>query len=155
MTHWEFWLGLGLLLAILEVIDGSFFLLSLGLGFMLTAIPAANGVESTSLLLASCAINQLIIFLLVRPLAMRSMSKDTHPTNANALIGKTGLVMESIDGETHPGYVRVESEEWRALASHPMILEKGDRVLVEKISGATLYVQLVSRATPTPEAGET
>ena len=140
-TVWEFWLGLGFIFAIMEVLDGSFFLHSLGLGFMATAVPAALGVDSLGLLLLLCAVFQLSIFALLRPIARRALNTDVTPTNVDALVGAQCVVIQPIGGPNDAGYVRIGSEEWRALSHDDASYDAGQEVLIENISGATVYVR--------------
>jgi len=64
------------------------------------------------------------------------------PSNADALIGKRGLALDTIDAH-HAGRVKVGDAEWRALpaagASGP--IEAGAEVTVESIDGVTLLVR--------------
>ena len=142
--HWEFWVAIGTLLAILEVLDGSFFLLSLGVGAILTAIPVALGVESTPAIFGICAIIEVIVLMSLRPFLGRNLKVDERPSNVDALIGKVGVVTNAIEGIGSSGYVRIGSEEWRAVGRGDARLDVGDVVRIESLSGATVTVS------PTP-----
>ena len=138
--HWEFWVAIGTILAILEVLDGSFFLLSLGVGAVLTALPVAFGVTDTSLIFGICAVIEVIVLMLLRSFLGPHLKVEETPSNVDALIGKKGIITESIDGIGDFGYVRVEAEEWRANSVDNQRLDTGTVVKVESISGATLTV---------------
>ena len=140
--HWEFWVAVGTVLAILEVIDGSFFLLSLGIGALFTAIPVAAGVNDTSLIFGICAVIEIAVLLLLRPFLGRHFRVDETPSNVDALIGQEAVVTEPIDGIISTGYVRVASEEWRATTHADIQIKAGTTVIVSALSGATLTVQL-------------
>ncbi|MEE2788293.1 MAG: NfeD family protein [Myxococcota bacterium] len=148
-SHWQFWIAIGTVLAILEVIDGSFFLLCLGIGALLTAIPAALGVTDTAVILSVCAGIEVGVFMTIRPILARRLHVEETPSNVNALIGKTCVVTQPIDGEIKIGYVRVESEEWRAVTSPSNRLAVGEMARVEGISGATLTVTGQDTVPPT------
>lgn len=69
----------------------------------------------------------------------------THqPSNADAVLGKTGVVLERIAPHA-PGQVRVGDEVWRARLSHDAegepAKEPGTTVVVESIDGVTLNVR--------------
>ena len=139
-TGGAFWLALGFVLAIFELLDGSFVLLSLGLGVLLTSVFAFVGIDSLAVLVGICAVCQLTVFALVRPMALRLMHKESRATNVDALTGKRGVVVRAIGSSLEAGYVKVDGEQWRATSANDQRLEEGGRVVVQGISGATLSV---------------
>ena len=139
-AHWQFWVAMGSILAILEVVDGSFFLFSLGVGAFITVIPVAAGLSETSLIFGTCAVIEIIVLIVLRPVLARSLKVQDKPSNVDALIGKKGVVTQGIEGFATIGYVRVESEEWRAITQDDLALEPGTSVQVQSVSGATLTV---------------
>ena len=141
-TGGPFWLALGFVLAIFELLDGSFVLLSLGLGVLLTSVFAFLGVDSLAVLVGLCAVCQLTVFALVRPMVLRLMHKESRATNVDALSGKRGVVVRAIGSSLEAGYVKVEGEEWRATSANDQPLKEGGRVVVQGVSGATLSVLL-------------
>ena len=138
--HWEFWVAIGTLLAILEVLDGSFFLLSLGVGAILTAIPVSLGVESTPAIFGICAVIEVIVLMSLRPFLGRNLKVEERPSNVDALIGKVGVVTQPIEGVGSFGYVRLGGEEWRANGQGDTHLDAGTVVRVDTLSGATVSV---------------
>ena len=139
-SHWQFWVAIGTVLAILEVLDGSFFLLCLGLGALLTAIPSALGVNDTAVILSTCAGIEVGVLVTIRPFLARQFHVEETPSNVDALIGKTCIVTQGIEGVTKTGYVRVDGEEWRATTQPSTILAEGEMARVVSLSGATLSV---------------
>jgi membrane protein implicated in regulation of membrane protease activity len=138
--HWTFWMGIGIILAILEVLDGSFFLLSLGIGCVLPALAAAAGVDSVAALVGICVAGQLVVFFSVRPLFRRITEGDGVSMNADALVGQTAYVTQDIGGMQSPGYVKINGEEWRAIGSSEATLSKGEKVVVIAVGGSTVTV---------------
>lgn len=67
------------------------------------------------------------------------MHQVSHPTNVNALIGKEGIVMETINPD-QPGYVKIQGELWlaRGLAKAP--LQRGIVIRVVNVRGAHVIV---------------
>lgn len=139
-TEGPFWLALGFVLAIFELLDGSFVLLSLGLGVLLTSVFAFLGIDSLAVLVGLCAVCQLTVFALIRPMALRLMHRESRPTNVDALAGKRGMVVRAIGSSVEAGYVKVAGEEWRAISANDQSLAEGLRVVVQGVSGATLSV---------------
>ncbi len=89
---------------------------------------------------------QIGIFLIVsislipptRVLAKRLTKPSAQKSNVDALIGKTGKVVKTIDPDDG-GQVQIGSEVWIAGASQK--LEPGARIKVVSVSGARLYVE--------------
>jgi len=61
-------------------------------------------------------------------------------TNIDAVIGREGIVERSI-ARNVDGLVKVGNERWRARAEEE--IEKGDRIVVTDVSGATLIVEKI------------
>jgi len=61
-------------------------------------------------------------------------------TNIDAIIGRQGIVLKSI-ARNVDGLVKVGNERWRARAEEE--IEKGDRIVVTDVSGATLIVEKI------------
>ena len=137
--NWEFWATLALVLATLELIDGTFILLSLGLGCLFPMVAASLGLDSTVGLVGICILGQLSVFFAIRPFFRKWADPGDLPTNADALIGRFGLVTEDISRHT-PGYVKIGGEEWRAVSSDDAQIDKGMEVKVIGLSGATVEV---------------
>lgn len=139
-SHWTFWVAIGISLAILEVLDGSFFLLSLGLGCLLPAAAAALGIESTAALVGICVAGQLAVFFSVRPFFRRVTEGGGEAMNSEALVGQTALVTEEVVGRNTSGYVKIGGEEWRAVGSTDEPLFRDVKVVVLALSGSTVTV---------------
>jgi len=61
-------------------------------------------------------------------------------TNIDAIIGREGIVERNI-ARNVDGLVKVGNERWRARAEEE--IEKGDRIVVTDVSGATLIVEKI------------
>jgi membrane protein implicated in regulation of membrane protease activity len=84
-----------------------------------------------------------VLYIAVGRRWVRDRIRTKHvPSNTDALIGLTGVVMERL-GEHHPGQVKVRDEVWRAVpvsgATGPY--EPGTVVHVEGVDGVTLRVR--------------
>jgi membrane protein implicated in regulation of membrane protease activity len=61
----------------------------------------------------------------------------TTPTNVDAVIGRSGVVIKDIYRNT-PGRVRIGTEEWRASAEEE--IGEGAEIAVKGVRGTTLIV---------------
>ena len=80
--------------------------------------------------------------MLVRPIARKSFNGKRTKTNAESLIGKTGIVFEEIDNINSKGRITVLGQEWAAGSiSDDAVIPKGTKVKVLSIKGVKLIVE--------------
>lgn len=93
---------------------------------------------------------QVIVFLAVslitmvcfRNIALNLFNKNREKTNVEGLIGRKGIVTEDISNIHAVGQVTVAGQEWTARATDDNItLEKGEVVIIRRISGVKLIVE--------------
>lgn len=83
-----------------------------------------------------------VLLLLIRPLAKKRFNGKRVRTNAESLIGETGVVIEPIDNLKTQGRVVVHGQEWAArTVKEGETLEKDALVKVVAISGVKLMVE--------------
>ena len=82
----------------------------------------------------------LVLILCVRPSVCRRFNSRRMKTNVESLIGTEGKVVEQIDNFNQKGIVLLDGKEWTARAVDDSIIQQGERVTVEKISGVKIYV---------------
>lgn len=91
---------------------------------------------------------EIIIFLIVslvllyftRPLVLKYFNPKRTKTNYEGVIGKEAVVLITIDNINAVGQVSVDGQEWSARSLDGSIIEKGNRVRVQGISGVKLMV---------------
>ena len=91
---------------------------------------------------------QLIVFvavsavtlILTRPLIRKHLKPKNEPTNADRVIGQTGVVTETIDNVSAVGQVKVEGQIWSARSSDDTLIEEGKQVEIKRIDGVKLIV---------------
>lgn len=93
---------------------------------------------------------QILIFLLVslilliftKPVAERYLNQSREKTNIDAVVGKQGIVMETIDNLQGKGGVSLSGQMWTARSADDNIkIEKDTKVLVKEIQGVKLIVE--------------
>jgi membrane protein implicated in regulation of membrane protease activity len=80
----------------------------------------------------------------LRPLMLRRFQLGPGSgvrTGVDALLGKTGVVLERIGPRSQQGRVKVEGEDWRGASVDDTVLEPGTRVTVIQVDGTTLMVE--------------
>ena len=78
-----------------------------------------------------------------RPLAKKYLNPSCQPTNADRVIGMHGVVTETIDNLHGTGAVSVGGKIWTARTQDDSVIETGDEVRIEAISGVKLIVTAV------------
>ncbi len=134
------WLFAAVLFGVGEMATpGSFFLAPFAIGAAVAAVLAFAGVSVVVEWTVFVAVS-LVCLAALRPLARRLDAQgQTQGVGSRRLIGRTGVVLDSI-GDGDPGLVRVDQEEWRAVAADNQTLAVGDRVVITEVEGTKLVV---------------
>lgn len=141
MDIWIYWVVAALLLFIIELFTAGFAVICLAIGAGGGAIAAAVD-ASLEIQLLVFAIVSLIALIGVRPILKRTLYKKSEvATNANAIIGKRGVVCEDIDAEGECGRVMIEGVDWRAVSATEEPITKGTKVEVTAIDSIVLTVK--------------
>jgi membrane protein implicated in regulation of membrane protease activity len=136
---WAGWVGLAVLLGIVEVttLDLTFAMLAVGaLAGAATALGTDNLVVQGLVALGV----SIAMLALVRPVALRHLRTPQEiRTGTAALIGERGTVLEPVDRDN--GRVKIRGEVWSARTYDPSAsIEAGRSVEIVKIDGATVVV---------------
>jgi len=142
---WILWCVLGL------IFTSGFVLLWFGIGALAAAFAGLIGIDSLAL--------QFLIFAGVstgltaasRTIFVNYFSRertgDSLRSGADALPGKIGTVVSSSRGALNEGAVKVLGSTWTAYpAEGESPLEAGERVRIESIEGASIYVRRIDEA---------
>lgn len=148
---WILWCVLGLVLIVAEVFTTGFVLLWFGIGALVAGFAGLIGIDSLAI--------QFLIFIAVssgltaasRTIFVnyfsREKSGDSLRSGADSLPGKIGTVVSSSRGALNEGAVKVFGSTWTAYpAAGESPLEAGERVQVESIEGASIYVRRIDEA---------
>lgn len=92
---------------------------------------------------------QIIIFIVVsitaliftRPLVKNKIHKNKVKTNADMVIGKQAIVVETICPIEGKGQVKVDGKIWSAKSENSENIQKDELVTIEKIEGVHLIVK--------------
>ena len=136
---WAAWLGLAVVLGLVEVttLDLTFLMLAAGA----LAGAGAAGVGAPFLLQAVVAIVAAVGMLaVVRPVALRHLrTPSAIRTGTAALVGAPALAIERVDAQS--GQIKLKGEVWSARTYDPStVIEAGRNVEVVQIDGATAVV---------------
>ena len=147
---WIFWAVLGAILIIAEIFTTGFVLLWFGIGALAAGLAAFVGIHSIPAQFLIFALVSIALTAASRTIFVNYFSRERTggdlKSGVEALPGKIGTVVSSSRGALHEGAVKVYGSTWTAFpvdGEEP--LEAGDRVIVERVQGASIYVRRVER----------
>jgi membrane protein implicated in regulation of membrane protease activity len=141
MDEWVIWLIAGVVLAVGEILNLSFFLFPFAIGAFAAAAVSLAG-AGTPAAFAAFAVLTAVSFAVVRPIAKRHVRTPAQlRTGTAALVGRSAVVLEPIDNDANHGTVRLDGETWTARSyDEDETFAAGARVQVVEIKGATALV---------------
>jgi membrane protein implicated in regulation of membrane protease activity len=152
MEHyfWIFWIILGAILIVAEIFTTGFVLLWFGIGALAAALANLAGVTSVPAQFLIFAAVSIALTAASRTIFVNYFSREKTggdlKTGADALPGKVGTVVTSSHGALNEGAVKLFGSTWTAYpAEGEEPLEAGDRVQVERVQGASIYVRRVGQ----------
>lgn len=136
---WVAWLGLAVLLGIVEVTTLDLVFLMLAAGALTGAVVALVG-GPLALQVVVALVVAVAMLGVVRPVALRHLRTPASiRTGVAALVGSQGVALERIDARS--GQIKLKGEVWSARAYDPTnVIEPGSTVQVVEIDGATAVV---------------
>ncbi|WP_253672273.1 NfeD family protein [Treponema sp. OMZ 855] len=139
-TPW-FWFGIAVICAVIEG-------MTLGLTTVWFSLSAVLMIFISMLhppFYAQCILFALVALLLLfftRPIALKFLHTKRVKTNADSLIGKKALVLQTIT-EFEKGQVKINGMVWTAASTGGADIPTGDECIIEKIEGVTLIVKKI------------
>ena len=162
---WILWTILGVVLVIAEVFTPGFVLLWFGVGALAAALAAFVGAGLAAQFVVFITVSAALTAL-SRTIFVKYFSTQDEPEGMKmgvaSLPGQVGTVVSSSQGALNEGAVKVYGSVWTAYpAEGEPPLEAGDRVVVERLQGASIYVRRAgtvpdwrARELPEGEAGK-
>lgn len=143
---WILWAVFGVILIIAEIFTPGFVLLWFGIGALIAALADFVGIHSLGLQFLIFAVVSISLTAASRTIFVNYFSREKTgsdlKTGVHALPGKVGYVVSSSRGALNEGAVKVFGSVWTAYpAEGEEPLEAGDRVEVERVQGASIYVR--------------
>lgn len=136
-TIFWLWLAAAVIFLIIEITTPSLVFACFVVGAIGSAVTSTM-TESYLIQTAVFAVISIILIPLTRPLAKKITKPSPQVTNVDAMIGKTGVVVKSIDPSADVGQVRVEGQVWQAIAEES--INEGTKIKVDRVTGARLHV---------------
>jgi len=144
MEIWMLWVAFGILCMIIEIFTPGFYFMSIGSGAILTGLVSLLPFISVPFQILLFAIITFLIFISLKKVSGKFISKSSKKTNVFALVGKIGIVTRKIQKDAR-GYVKIESEEWSAKEINGNEIEKGTKVIVRSVEGNKVIVSVYNK----------
>lgn len=130
MEYYQIWLIAAIVLVIIELLTAGFGVICFAVGALFSALAAFLGMDSLVWQLLIFAVASVLCFIFLRPVVLRFLDKKSKDvkTNADALIGKTAIVSETIDSSVNQGRVAVDGDDWKAVSADGSVINKGEKV---------------------------
>lgn len=138
---WQMWLIVAGVCFVFEIFTVGFLIFWLAIGALI-AMVASFFVDNVVIQTAIFVISSAILIFATRPFVKKfaKNDKDDVKTNAYSIIGKTGVVMQSIDSLNATGLIKVDGEVWSASTDKDVSIPKGAEVKVKEIKGVKAIV---------------
>lgn len=137
---WQFWLIVTGICLVIEIATVGFLVFWFGIGAlfaMITSFFTDNLIIQTVVFILSST----VLLFFTRPFVNKFSPKEKVQTNAFSIIGKKGIVTQTINPVTGEGQVKIGSEVWSAKSSEDVKIEKGLEVEVLDIDGVKAIVR--------------
>ncbi len=135
---WVTWVGIAVILAVVELMSLDLVLLMFAIGALGGAVAAGLGGPVWLTLLVFAVVSTAMLFLVRPPLVERLHAGPTLQTGHQNLVGLKALVIEPVDSRS--GRVKLASEVWSARTEGEESFDTGTEVNVIRIDGATAVV---------------
>lgn len=145
---WILWSVLGAILIVAEIFTSGFVLLWFGIGALAAALASFIGIDSLVVQFMIFAVVSIGLTAASRTIFINYFSRErtgqSLRSGVDALPGKIGTVVSSSKGALHEGAVKVYGSTWTAYpAAGEPPLEAGERVCVDSVEGASIYVRRI------------
>lgn len=137
-----FWLVLFVVLALFELVTVNLVSIWFSLGALITTFVSLV-TDNLMIHLAVFTISSILLLLLTKPFVKKMKKKEGVPTNLDMVIGKKGIVTETIEKDGI-GEVKVLGKKWSAYSDKEV--KENSKVKVLSINGVKLKVEEIKES---------
>ena len=134
------WLGVLAVMVVAEILTTQLVSVWFAVGALGAFFVALAGVDELWVQIVVFVAVSAVALIATRPLVRRLVNKKAVPTNADMVIGQTGIVIDKIDNDNETGLVKVNGSVWTARASDGAVIELNEKVIIDEIRGVKLFV---------------
>lgn len=134
------WLGLLVALIVAELLTTQLVSIWFAAGALASFIVTLAGVEELWIQIVVFVAVSVVALVVTRPIVRKLVNRKAVPTNADMVIGQTGVVTDRIDNNAETGLVKVNGAVWTARTEDGSVIESGEKVEIKEIRGVKLFV---------------
>jgi len=134
------WLAAIIVFALVEASTVQMISIWLALGAVAAFFVSFTGIAFYWQLLIFCVVSGVLLAA-TRPLVKKLLLKKTIKTNADRVVGESGMVLETVDNLKQTGRVSAMGLDWAARTADGSVLPEGTEIEVLELSGVTLTVK--------------
>lgn len=134
------WLIVIIVMSILEACTAQLVSIWFVIGAVVSLIVSIFSTSVTLQIIVFIAVTLLMLFL-TRPFVKKLFNFKKEDTNSGRYIGKTGVVVKTINNEIGEGQVNIFGSIWTARSVDDSIIAEGENVKVESIQGVKVLVK--------------
>lgn len=138
-TMFIIWAAAILLFGILEAVTAQLVSIWFVIGAAAALIAAFCGANLTIQVIVFTAVT-ILALVITRPLVKKYVSPKRERTNADRVLGQTGVVVEEINNLNATGQVKVDGKIWTARSQNNSIIPIDSQITIKEISGVKLIV---------------
>jgi membrane protein implicated in regulation of membrane protease activity len=139
---WHIWVIIAVLLFIAEIKVPNFIFGTIAVGCLFAGIVSAFDF-GIKIQFIGFIIGTLIAFFRIRPFTLKYLYKKTVETNMDALVGKIGRVIETINNAKNEGRIALRGDDWKAETENNEIVNVGEKVEVLQVDSTILIVKSI------------
>lgn len=137
---WQFWVILAGIFFVIEAATIGFLVFWFGVGALIAMIVSLF-TNNLAIQTAVFILSSTVLLFFTRPFVNKFSQNEDVQTNAFSIIGKKGIVTQTIDPITGKGQVKIGTETWSAKSADEIKIEKGMEIEVLDIDGVKAVVR--------------
>lgn len=134
------WLIIAVVLGVIEASSLNLITLWFAIGAVAAMISALFGIPFIYQVVIFIMVSALLLYF-TKPLIKKFLYVRKEKTNADRIIGDKGIVVERIDPVNGTGQVKIGGQIWTARSTDDEVIELGELVDVQDISGVKVFVK--------------
>ncbi len=129
MSYTLLWIIVAISFLVIELLAGNFVMICFTIGSIIATFAALIGLSFTAQVVVFALCSSLSIFFL-RPIAIKYFHKEKErKSNADAMIGRLGKVVESIEKDGY-GRIALDGDVWKAQTLDGAAISEGTPVKI-------------------------
>lgn len=136
--HVFIWLGMGIILAIIELSTLGLTSIWFSIGALITMFFALNKASIVVQILVFLIVS-LVLLIFTKPIAKKHLKIGSQKTNIQELIGKHGVIIKDVS-EDEFGQAKVDGKIWTVKSYSGDSIKVEEKIIVQDIEGVKLLV---------------